>query len=68
MPEESFTFSIGQRGAEAPRQARVRTLLFRQQDLECRDVVGSSHVEVDPPLSVRCALRRTLPTKPCPRP
>ncbi len=53
MPEESFTFSIGQHVAEAPRQTLVRILLFRQQCLECCDVVGSSHVEVDPPLSAR---------------
>jgi hypothetical protein len=67
MPEESFTFGISHRVAEAPRQARVRTLLFRQQCLECRDVVGSSHVEVDPTLSDRYALR-TLFTESSTRP
>ena len=64
MREENCTLGISHRVAEAPRQARVRTLLVRHQCLECRDVGGRSHVEVDPPLGSRCALR----TEPCPRP
>ncbi len=50
MADENFELFSSQRVAEAPRRTRVRTLLDRQQALECRDV-AVSHVEVNQPLS-----------------